>query len=747
MSTESGWQLGAVVFLPQQRLLCRAEQQVYLEPKVFLLLQALLAAEHQLLDHQQMLQQVWQGRVVSDSAIHRASSLLRKAFAELDPSQPYLETLAKVGYRLVVPVQALAAVASASLQVTVAAELPVPQQPSPRLRAWLVAALVAAAALTGWLLTTEQIDRPAETALVMPALQSMTAEDGLEYQLSVSADGKQFLYLQHSQRLSGWWLQQDTGQRQSLQFSQPQVPQAVLSPDGQQIVYQGCQSDAVKPSCQLWLRPVIADGNAAEALLAYPFDSQLQLQWQPDGQAVFFRMRQDKSQPYQIYRYQLATRQLQQLTLPETGQSDIALALSADGRQLAVLRYQQQQQRQILWYQLPQLTLDRQQALPVAATSLVFDSKQALWFDCPDGVSLLLCRWSPHSASYSPVLAVPGTVLGLVAAGAELWLSSAQQRSQIWRQSLPVSATAKAELQISSARLELMPRVWQQDLVFLSTRHGRHQIWRRQGDAAPSLLAELPAPAGFVRLSRSDDGNYLAFSQQGALYLLQLNTASCWQMLGPEYQVGVVNWQQQQLIFSSERSGDWQLWRYSLPQPLQPPATAGTAQCPAVTSALMAPPFREQAEQLAALTQLTRQGGYSGYLYQDHLLYSKYHQDGLFLLDLTEPAAEEQLLMAKFDRINWLNWQLSDAEISYFQPGQGIMQASLNRSPEKAAIELSTSRLLLPVSSGFIHQYQYTPTALWWVAASEHQGDIYRWSWSDATTDAASMQIQPTGVE
>ncbi len=107
MATETGWQLGAVVFLPQQRLLCRAEQQVYLEPKVFLLLQALLAAEHQLLDHQQMLQQVWQGRVVSDSAIHRASSLLRKAFAELDPSQPYLETLAKVGYRLVVPVQPL----------------------------------------------------------------------------------------------------------------------------------------------------------------------------------------------------------------------------------------------------------------------------------------------------------------------------------------------------------------------------------------------------------------------------------------------------------------------------------------------------------------------------------------------------------------------------------------------------------------------------------------------------------------
>lgn len=743
MSTESGWQLGAVVFLPQQRLLCRAEQQVYLEPKVFLLLQALLAAEHQLLDHQQMLQQVWQGRVVSDSAIHRASSLLRKAFAELDPSQPYLETLAKVGYRLIVPVQALAAAESASLQATVATEPPVPQKPGPAYKSWLVAAFVAAAVLTGWLLTSAQKDLPAAAAIAMPTLQAMTAEDGLEYQLSVSADGKQFLYLQQSQpALSGWWLQQRTGQRQLLQFSQQQVPQVVLSPDGQQILYQGCQQEGARPSCQLWLRSVRSDTEAAQALLAYPVDSQLQLQWQPDGQAVFFRMRQDKSQPYQIYRYQLATRQLQQLTLPEAGQSDIALALSSDGRQLAVLRYLQQQQRQILWYQFPQLTLTRQQALPVPASSLAFDTGQALWFDCPDGISQRLCRWPQQSSHYSPQLTVPGTVLGLVAAGSELWLSSVQQRSQIWRQSLPVTAAAQAELQLSSARLELMPRVWQQDLVFLSTRHGRHQIWRRQADAAPALLAELPPPAGFVRLSRSEDGNYLAFSQQGALYLLQLNTASCWQLLGPEYQVGVVNWQQQQLIFSSERSGDWQLWRYQLPQPLQPPATAATTQCPAVTSQPA-----HQAWQEAALTQLTRQGGYSGYVYQNQLLYSKYHQDGLFQLDLTKPAAAEQLLLAAFDRINWLNWQLTGDELSYFQPGQGIMQIRLSHATGQTDIQTSASKLLMPVSKGFIHQYQYTPSAIWWVGATEQQGDIYRWSWPDAAAETATEPAQPARTE
>lgn len=760
MVAETGWQLGAVVFLPHQRILCRNQQQVYLEPKVFLLLQALLQAEQQLLDHQQMLQQVWQGRVVSDSAMHRASSLLRKAFAELDPEQTYLETLPKVGYRLVAPVSRLSPPAASALAIVAEASNPeadshhptdVVSQPQRRFgffraHVWLKAAFLGGTAVligllwfiakSGAIQATPMAKGASVKALgdhgdMTPAqLQVMTAEDGMESQLSVGQQGQQFLYVQQSMDTGKqWWLQQPDGTRQALAFAEPQVVQAVLSPDAQSIVYQGCQPNTKAPTCQLLLRSVASPQS--EVLLSYPHDSLLQLSWLPDGQAIFFRMREHKSQPYQIYRYQLRTRQLQPLTLPPPGQSDIALAIDPAGQQLAVLRYEQQQQRQVLWYRLDDLTLLRQQALPVAASVLALDHQQRLWFDCPDGIGSRLCRWTAESARVSPQFDVPGAVLSLVVAGEQLWFSSGQQRSQIWRQSLPLVAAedasvsapfeSTAKVEVSSARLELMPRVVGQDLTFLSNRHGRHQIWRRHANGNTALLAELPAPAGFVRLSRSADGQYLAFSQGGALYVLQIDSAICWQLLGPEDKVGVVNWHQHQLIFSSERSGDWQLWRYQAP--ITPAAEASIAgQCQASK-----PNATKVTTADVHLQQLTQQGGYSGYLWQNQLLYSKYHQDGLFQLDLSQSQAQEQPVLAEFDRINWLNWQLLGDQLSYFLPGKGVMQRPLRLTAQNS-LEIGAAVLVFPLRPGFIHQYQRTEEAIWWVQSTELQADIFRFS-------------------
>ncbi len=763
MVAEIGWQLGAVVFLPHQRLLCRNQQQVYLEPKVFLFLQALLQAEQHLLDHQQMLQQVWQGRVVSDSAMHRASSLLRKAFAELDPDQPYLETLPKVGYRLVAAVSRVSPAATSELGIdeqvtTVAANLGSDlhdsnaQVSQPRLHFGLFgrsywrggALLCGLALLIGWFWFVIESGVIEETPIAHETsvaglsadmtprqLQAMTAEDGMESQLSVSLQAQQFLYVQQSRDANKqWWLQQYQGTRQPLLFTEPEVIQAVLSPDAKSIVYQGCQLETTAPTCQLLWRAV--DNPKAELLLSYPHDSLLQLSWQPDGQAIFFRMREHKSQPYQIYRYLLRTRQLLPLTLPPPGQSDIALAIDPAGQQLVVLRYEQQQQRQVLWYRLKDFALLHQQSLPVAASVLALDHHQRLWFDCPDGIGSRLCQWNANSASVAPQFEVPGAVLSLVVAGEQLWLSSGQQRSQIWRQPLPlnsaqdVSATASfattATVEVSSARLELMPRAFGQDLIFLSNRHGRHQIWRRHANGHTALLAQLPAPAGFVRLSRSADGQYVAFSQHGALYLLQIDSALCWQLLGPEAKVAVVNWHQHQLIFSSERSGDWQLWRHQAP--LATVAKDGIAgQCLATES-------KAAQDATTDLQQLTQQGGYSGYIWQNQLLYSKYHQDGLFQLDLNQPQQQEQQVLAEFDRINWLNWQLLGDTLSYFKPRQGVVQQPLHLSSHNL-VKAGAIELVFPLRAGFIHQYQRTDEAIWWVQSTEQQADILRLSTID----------------
>ena len=138
------------------------------------------------------------------------------------------------------------------------------------------------------------------------------------------------------------------------------------------------------------------------------------------------------------------------------------------------------------------------------------------------------------------------------------------------------------------------------------------------------------------------------------------------------------------LIYSSTQSGDYQLWKWD----------RGTGQS----------------------TQLTTQGGYSGFLWQGELWYSKYHQDGLYRLN---PRGEEQRMLDSFDKINWLNWQLKDGELYFYQPGQGLMQWSIS------SLELPP-RLLLSTPERFMHHYQWTEDALWYVKRAQDQGDIYQ---------------------
>jgi DNA-binding winged helix-turn-helix (wHTH) protein len=90
--------IGLVVLDPYSRTLCRDEQRLHIEPKIFNVLWLMVHSPNQQVSREQLIQGVWQQRVVSDSVIHRVFSQLRKQFALLDDSQDYIQTIAKVGY-------------------------------------------------------------------------------------------------------------------------------------------------------------------------------------------------------------------------------------------------------------------------------------------------------------------------------------------------------------------------------------------------------------------------------------------------------------------------------------------------------------------------------------------------------------------------------------------------------------------------------------------------------------------------
>ncbi|MBU1438182.1 MAG: winged helix-turn-helix domain-containing protein [Gammaproteobacteria bacterium] len=875
------WQLGRIFFDTTRRVLVLEQQQHYLEPRIYDLLLALLAAEQQQLSRDQLIEQVWQGRVVSESAINRAVSLLRKALSQLDASQPYLETLPKVGYRLVVSAVVVApatlaesplldpqtehknqqtdgrlpAQVTASLNPQLSTSLPgqTTKETAPQLLAddkngysgtprktdlmqrsgwWIPLLLLLLLVLNLYWLqhsasqSPQQSSEPKSHPLTpspqpsqsKPAIQSQlpitavpipqTSDNGVESQLSLSRDGQWFSYLQQDGEQSRWFLQKsgqqivpaaeavtgdfsnaaanasaselaigsshessiaafEDGQRLQIVVPEGVLRFTSLSPDRQWLLYELCQQEL----CQLWQRAspdvvsqqTTTTGEAASSamkpattnvttsvkttgtttstipspiqlttpvskplstlvskplstslsmtntngaqpllpdrlLLQLPLDSQLQISWQHDSQAFYFRQRPDKTKPYVVSRFELATMAVQQLTLPVTEGGDMALAISADATKLAVAGYLQQAKSVLKIYQRQTMALLAEQEVPFAVTTVTWLNDDQLLFGCAEQI----CRWSVSTQQMEPLFYTGAMVRSLQwqpsldssssaassAFGGHLWYATAQQNMSIWRQPRAdvTGHWPVPEPVVAGSRIDWMPRVVGEDVVFLSNRQGEQQIWRKVAGQSEQRLEKLPPPAEFVRIARSEDGAELVYSQQGAVYLLDINSGITEQILDDSAKAQVVNFgaNKAQLIYSSNQSGDWQLWSFD--------------------------------RQSKRSRQLTTHGGYSGYYWQGELWYSKYHRDGLYRLDT---RGQEQHMLSNFDKINWLNWQLLDGEVYFYKPDQGLIQWSIG-TPEQAP------RLVLPTPTGFMHHYQWTRDALWYVQRATAQGDIYQ---------------------
>jgi DNA-binding winged helix-turn-helix (wHTH) protein/Flp pilus assembly protein TadD len=91
-----------------RRLLCDGVER-HLPPRVFDLLDYLLARPDQVVSKRELLEQVWAGRPLTDGVLTQAMAELRRALDDGDEGPSRIATVHRVGYRLIGPVRGLAA--------------------------------------------------------------------------------------------------------------------------------------------------------------------------------------------------------------------------------------------------------------------------------------------------------------------------------------------------------------------------------------------------------------------------------------------------------------------------------------------------------------------------------------------------------------------------------------------------------------------------------------------------------------
>jgi adenylate cyclase len=135
-AADSAWTVGPWHIDARTGELRRGSETLRVEPKVAEVLVYLARRAGQVVSRDELLTAVWPGVVVGDDALTQAIIKLRKSLGDDARRPTYIETLAKRGYRLIVPVARVAEVratpsATPLAAATAEAATPLPEAPAP----------------------------------------------------------------------------------------------------------------------------------------------------------------------------------------------------------------------------------------------------------------------------------------------------------------------------------------------------------------------------------------------------------------------------------------------------------------------------------------------------------------------------------------------------------------------------------------------------------------------------------------
>ena len=244
-----------------------------IEPRVMAVLLALTEKPGETVARGQLVQTVWGDTAVTDDALQRCVSILRRTLGRGEHGVR-IETIPKVGYRLVV--QAPDAPAAA-------------EQTRPARGVLLgVAATLGLAAIAGamW---------PASTPPPANAIRPITTWPGHEMDPSLSPDASHVAYIRRAQGSQDLYVTVGTGTPLRLTATDGNEHSPAYAPDGATVAYARTGPDG---RCEV-VRIAVTKGPE-QKLLSCRHAAKTELAWSPDGRRLAYLDRDSPSAPIAV---------------------------------------------------------------------------------------------------------------------------------------------------------------------------------------------------------------------------------------------------------------------------------------------------------------------------------------------------------------------------------------------------------------------------------------------------------------
>jgi Tol biopolymer transport system component/DNA-binding winged helix-turn-helix (wHTH) protein len=563
--------LGPFLVRPDRNQLEIENRKISLEPRLMQVLVYLASHQDEIVQRQQLKDAVWQDALMGEDSLNRAISDLRRVLQDDSATPRCIETIRKVGYRLVAPVTFLAPEESgeSGKQTYDSDKTPVSLRQKRRIWRPLLLITVLSCLAVATIINTTSDD--SDLVSLRPSTP-LTNEPGLEVRPAVSPDGTRVAFVRKARE--GLPADIYIGQRNAespLQLTHhPDYENyPTWSPDGNQLAF----VRGTDQSAGIFTVPAIG----GEPRCIYRSDGfPRHLDWSPDGRWIVFSESPDDDDHsrLELLDMQSDDRTTRTLTSPTRGKaSDSYPRFSTTGNEIAFIRTGPSGLSDIFCVDLDDNRIRRLTRGQINIWGLDWGPKgDQVYFSSFAGGPYSLSAVSIRGGAVrrTPVLSEWVRFPTLARDAACLVYESREEIQNIMMQSLADSAASvtEAEPLVVSNALDCEP-AWSPDgreIAFVSTRSGHRELWVCDKDGSRLRQLTLLAGAYVACPIWAPNGRQLSFMVAGediAVYVIDVLGGTPRRITPAGHNALPCSWSRDgdRVYYARTVDGEWQIWQ------------------------------------------------------------------------------------------------------------------------------------------------------------------------------------------
>jgi len=629
------YEFGDILVNEEKMTLEKSGKVVDCEPRVFQLLLCFCQRPQEAISREQLIADVWQGRVVSDAAVNRAVAELRKLIEDDSRKPVWITTVSKVGYRL--NAEPIIVNDGEKGEGSPHVDLHSTQTIKPKINRLPIkpVILIVCGFLFAFVAFALYIERTESNALNIQERKPLTSSLGIAFNPYYHDESKVFAYLYRDERQPFAQIKRQNYGEEASQLTLDNYYYTDVVIKDRDTAYASRLNDLNERICSIV--EIELESAIVSEILPCGKDSMTQLVFDRHRNQLIYQQRESVSNPYAIYSFQLNSGRKTQLTHPAqtgNGLGDYIFALAPDNENLAVIEYGDAASDQ-----LKVIALDNSQT--IQSFDFIKQVYGLLWFD--NNTLLVsnesgLYQFSTENGLIENVEKSDQFYRLAKGAGRSILTERSHTSTRIISYSLK-GGEQEVKTQNNGINSHPVYANNTDSLVFLSDMSGEKQLYLSASSNQIKLLKfseNIGEKIDFVSaLSWSANDEFIAASINDKLFLYHVKSAQ-WKQLATDFkQIHHASfYQDDMLLFSAESDGQWQIWQYDKPS--------------------------------GNITQLTTSEGYSAYRDGAELYFTKYSRDGLYAMDLE--TKEERTITNNFPVRYWRHWQINEGNIAVLTP-------------------------------------------------------------------------------